>query len=209
MSVDWLKWVFVCGAALGFGCSRGPKPIKPVNVNPGRASAQAMELYDADQDGQLDDDELRAVPGVAKYKSLYDLNGDGSVDRDEVADRLRTWKKEGLGFRQLPVMVLLDGQPLANAEVEFVPEPYLQPAVKPARGVTGSDGTADLSVADEDVPPELAHLPITGVTGGTFKVKVTHPEKSIDAKYNTQTILGEEIAAETVLQRATIELSTR
>ena len=208
MRFDTLTGVLLGCLVVTCGCSQRPSPIKPVDVDPGGASAAAMEQYDKNTDGQLDDDELKALPGVAKYKDLYDLNGDGAVDRDEFQERLRAWKKGGLGFRQLPVVVMLDGKPLMNAEVEFIPEPYLQPAVKPSRGITSGDGTADMSVSVEDMPSGLPSN-ITGVTGGTFKVKVTHPDKTLPAKYNTETELGEEIASDTVHQRATIELSTR
>ena len=64
-------------------------------------------------------------------------------------------------------------------------------------------------MAREDMPPQLANLSVEGVTGGTFKVKVTHPSKKIPAKYNTETTLGEEVAFDTVRERITIEMSTR
>ena len=164
----------VLGAGVA-GCSSAPSAIKPVDVDPSDASAKAMAEYDKDQDGALADQELAAVPGIAKYKSLYDKDGDGKVSQAEIAARLQLWADQGLGFRPLNVVVTVDGRPLADASLEFVPESYLGPNVKRATGVTDDSGMANLAVAVEDMPAELAKLPIDGVMGGTFKVRVTHP----------------------------------
>jgi hypothetical protein len=44
------------------------------------------------------------------------------------------------------------------------------------------------------LPKTANGRPISGVFGGTYKIQVTHPSRSIPAKYNTATELGEEIA---------------
>jgi hypothetical protein len=180
-----------------------------VDVDPGEASRQAIELYDKTHDGVLSDQELAAVPGIAKYKSLYDQDGDGLVRQDEIAARLSLWSEQGLGFRPLNVVVLVDGRPLPNASLEFVPEAYLGPNVKRATGITDDSGMANLAVAVEDMPPELAHLPIDGVMGGTFKVRVTHPSVELPSRFNSETELGEEIAFDTIRERAVVNVKTR
>lgn len=191
------------------GCSSSPPAIKPVDVDPDEASRLAIEQYDKNQDGALSDDELRGVPGIAKYKSLYDQDGDGSVSQDEIAARLELWSEQGLGFRPLNVVVVVDGRPLPDASLEFVPESYLGPNVKRASGTTDSSGMASLAVAVEDMPPALAHLPIDGVMGGTFKVRVTHPTVELPARFNTETELGEEIAFDTIRERAVVTIDTK
>jgi hypothetical protein len=191
------------------GCSSQPAAIDPVDVDPGDASRQAIELYDKDQDGALADRELAAVPGIAKYKSLYDQDGDGAVSQEEIETRLDLWSDQGLGFRPLNVVVIVDGRPLADAALVFDPEPYLGPNVKRATGTTDSNGMASLAVAVEDMPPELADLPIDGVMGGTFKVRVTHPSVKLPARFNDETELGEEIAFDTIRERATVTIKTK
>jgi hypothetical protein len=191
------------------GCSSRPAAVSPVDVDPDDASRQAIELYDKDQDGALSDQELAAVPGIAKYKSLYDQDGDGAVTQAEIETRLGLWSEQGLGFRPLNVVVVVDGRPLADAAVEFDPEPYLGPNVKRATGTTDSNGMASLAVAVEDMPAELADLPIDGVMGGTFKVRVTHPSVKLPARFNTETELGEEIAFDTIRERATVTITTK
>jgi hypothetical protein len=59
------------------------------------------------------------------------------------------------------------------------------------------------------MPAQLAHLPVGGVLGGTFKVKVTHPSIDLPARYNRETVLGEEIAFDTIRNRATVALKTK
>jgi hypothetical protein len=190
------------------GCS-GRGSVKPVDVDSGDASARAIELYDSSHDGALDDAELAQAPALLKYKALYDADKNGKIEEAEIAQRLDLWQEQGLGFRQLNAVVTLDGRPLAGALVEFEPEPYLAPAVKPARGETGPDGIASISVDAADRPTALAHLPVDGLTGGTFKVHVTHPTKTLPERYQAKTELGEEVAFDTVRERATIELSSR
>jgi hypothetical protein len=191
------------------GCSSRPSAIKPVDVDPDDASRQAIEQYDTTRDGLLSEEELAGVPGIAKYKNLYDKDGDGQVSEDEIATRLRLWHEQGLGFRPLNVVVLVDGRPLPNASLEFVPEPYLGPNVKRATGITDDGGMASLAVAVEDMPPELADLPIDGVMGGTFKVRVTHPTVKLPPRFNAETLLGEEIAFDTIRERAVISIKTK
>ena len=191
------------------GCSSRPAAVSPVDVDPGAASSQAIKLYDKNRDGALSDGELSAVPGIAKHKSLYDGDGDGSVSEAEIEKRLELWSDQGLGFRALNVVLVVDGRPLPGATLVFDPEPYLGPNVKRATGTTDASGMASLAVAVEDMPPELANLPIDGVMGGTFKVRVTHPTLKLPARFNAETELGEEIAFDTIRERATVTITTK
>jgi hypothetical protein len=200
--------IFISSVNLA-GCSSRPSAIKPVDIDPDDAGRQAIELYDKTHDGVLSDEELAAVPGIAKYKDLYDQDDDGAVSQDEIATRLNLWSEQGLGFRPLNVVVVVDGRPLSNASLEFVPEPYLGPNVKRATGITDDGGMANLAVAVEDMPPALAHLPIDGVMGGTFKVRVTHPSVKLPPRFNSETELGEEIAFDTIRERAVIRINTK
>ncbi|RIK70001.1 MAG: hypothetical protein DCC67_20970 [Planctomycetota bacterium] len=191
------------------GCSSRPATIAPVDVDPDEASRLALEQYDKDDDGLLRDSELAAVPGIAKYKKLYDQDADGAVSAEEIAARLELWSEQGLGFRPLNLVLTVDGRPLPGATVTFVPEPYLGPNVKRAAGTTDASGMASMSVAVEDMPADLKDLPIEGVMGGTFKVEVTHPTAKLPARFNTETTLGEEVAFDTIRERATVSISTK
>jgi hypothetical protein len=193
----------------GNGCSSRPDAIKTVDVNPSSASQAAFAAYDTNNDGLLDDQELNRVPGIAKYKSLYDLDNNGSVSQDEVFARLDLWKSQGLGFRSLVIGVTMDGRPLVGAHIKLVPEPYLGEAVHMAVGETDSSGEATMATDLEHLPPRLAERGIAGVTGGTYKIEVTHPSKNIPARYNTATTIGEEVASDTIETTAHIKLTKK
>ena len=180
------------------GCDSRPSPVKPVNINPGSAKTEAIELYDKDGDGALNDAELETVPGILKNKDKYDLDGDGLVSGDEIADRVRLWQKDGVGIRGLKVTVLLGNRPLQGAEVRFIPEPYMGDGPKVGVGTTNASGVASVSVAPEFLPEDLRVARIRGLFQGTYKIEVTHPTQTISPRFNTTTTLGEEIARDTL-----------
>jgi hypothetical protein len=62
--------------------------------------------------------------------------------------------------------------------------------VKEAWGTSNARGIATMDIKDSDLP-ESDHG-LLGVHYGTYKIEVTHPDKPIPAKYNTQTTLGYE-----------------
>lgn len=182
------------------GCSTAPQAVEPVDVRPASAATQAMTMYDANGDSYLDDNELAAVPGIQTAKPFYDQDGDGKVSEDEIVARLQLWNEQGLGFRPLAIFVLLDGKPLANAEVKLIPEPYLGAAVKPAAGKTMPDGSVNVTVEREDLPAALKTRGkrFFGVTGGTYKIEILSASQDLPPKFNTETTLGVEVALDTI-----------
>jgi hypothetical protein len=176
------------------GCGGGASRVHPVKIDSASASSQAMELYDKDGDGAIAGGELDAVPGIKKYISHYDRDGDKRVTREEIAARLDDWSNQKLALLGAPLFIRLDGQPLGGATATLVPEPYLGPNVKPATGITMDSGYVMLSHADADLPKSSNGRPIPGVFAGTYKLEITHPSRNIPAKYNTATVLGEEVA---------------
>ena len=89
----------------------------------------------------------------------------------------------------ISVEVTLDGHPLAGATVTLVPEKFMGPAFKPVSAVTDDWGAGSLKGegADEDsVPP--------GYYRTLVSKKNAQGQETIPAKYNTATVLGQEIA---------------
>jgi hypothetical protein len=182
-----------------------------VDVDPAAASAAALQQYDTSGDGALDDTELAAVPGIQMAKAFYDKDSDGRVSGDEIAARIEKWNEQGLGFRPLAITFTLDGKPLGGVEVKLVPESYLGEAVKPATGITLPDGTANLSVAKEDLPEALKARKknFYGVTGGTYKIELTSTRQKLPPKFNSQTTLGVEVAIDTVRASHHVQLRSK
>ncbi|MEQ8850010.1 hypothetical protein [Botrimarina sp.] len=197
---------------LSVGCSYGPRAVRPVDVDPDEAAAEAMALYDADSDGSLAGEELLGVPGVVMAMRFYDADTDGRVTQEEIRERIAGWEDQGLGFKPMGVRVTLDGRPVADAEVKLIPEPYLGDAVKPAAGTTLPDGSANVSVKQEDLPAALKQRgrPFYGVTGGTYKIEITGGDTPIDpAKIDPSTPLGVEVAYDTIQTNFHLNLRSR
>jgi hypothetical protein len=195
----------LCGVGL-CGCSSGPTAIAPIDVDASNASEKALETYDTDADGSLNDAELIAVPGILKHKDKYDLDEDGLVSGEEIAHRIDLWQDQKMGIRTLNVKIRLGNRPLSGADVRFVPETYLGEAPKIGSGTTDSQGFTKISVAFEDLPEDLRKARMLGIYGGTYKIEITHPTIKIAPKYNTATILGEEIARDTLGDELVIQI---
>jgi len=190
------------------GCSNRPAAIPVVDVDPSAASRRAIEIYDRDADGQLSSNELQAVPGILKRVSLYDTDGNGQVSASEIASRIGIWEKQRMGVRGLSVRVTLDQRPLAGAQIELIPEEFLGPNCKPARGVTNERGVARMNIAAQDLPPQFVERKIRGVQGGVYRIKVTHARRKIPSRYNDESTLGEEIATDTVHDAINVDLTS-
>jgi hypothetical protein len=174
-------------AAIGCG---GPGRIEPPSIEPNAAGAAAIEAYDQDGDGGLTREECARCPVLADEAfGRYDADRDGKITSEELAARLQSMLDKKIGLVPAWCTVTLDGQPLAGAVVQLEPEVLLEGMLGEARGTTGVRGTAQIdSVAaegDEALP---------GTPPGIYRVRITHPEVNLPARYNKESTLGMEIA---------------
>jgi hypothetical protein len=171
---------------LAAGCSGGA-PAGP-QVSPREAARAALAEYDANQDGALDAKELERCPALRSALKRIDKNNDGRLTADEIADRLTFLRQEGM-LTGISVEVTLDGRPLSGATVTLVPEKFMGPSSKPASAVTDEIGAG---VLKGEGPSEEA-VPL-----GYYRVEVSKKnaqgQEMIPARYNTNTVLGQEIA---------------
>ncbi len=177
------------------GCGGRPPRVQPASIDPAAAAREALAAYDADGDGTLSAAELKNCPGLLKSVSRFDANGDGRVAAEEIAARIRAWQGHRVGLMRFSCKVTADGRPLAGATVRLVGEKFLGDGLKPASGVTQANGLADVTISPDELPADCQGL--SGVFPGVYKVEVTHPSRTIPAKYNTQSVLGQEIALDT------------
>jgi hypothetical protein len=175
-------------------CSRGPGRIAQPTINPSAAGRGAMDEYDTNHDGIVSGDELNSAPALKAALPRLDANGDNGVSAEEIGERVKAWKAMRTALASVRCQVTLDGRPLAGAQVVFEPEPFLGEQIKKASGTTNQLGDAAPTIADEDKPdPKLPG----GVHFGLYKVrisKLTNGREIIPARYNTDTILGQEVA---------------
>ena len=170
------------------GCSG----IELPNVDAEVAASTAMEQFDEDGDGSLDETELAACPALKSASDEYDTNGDRQIDRDELVRRLQLMFGRRAGLVSADCSITLNGRSLEGAKIRYVPEVFLgEGKIQIAEGVTNKDGMAHLGIASEQLPADLRGHTLMQV--GLYRVEITHPSKKIPAKYNTSTELGFEL----------------
>jgi hypothetical protein len=161
-------------------------------LDPAAAAAEAMRLYDGNGDSVLDAAELRAAPGLRAALPTADADKNGSLTLQELAARLEKYNAEGLALMPFSCELLLDGRPLADADVRLIPEAFLGPQIKPAVGRSGPSGVAALNAEGLEG--------FTGVYFGMYRMEISKKNESgqetLPAKLNSQTTLGQEVAAD-------------
>ena len=76
----------------------------------------------------------------------------------------------------------------------YEPEPFLGDEIKPAQGTTSPYGDGSATIAKEDRPDPTTP---SGMQLGIYKVKISKKvgdKEMVPAKYNENTILGQEVA---------------
>ena len=169
------------------GCGNSlPSRVAP-DLPDASAASKAMELYDTNHDGFLDEKELEKAPGLKAAFKPVDTNHDGKISEQEIADRIKSWADSRLGRTQVICRVLRNGKPLAGAMVVFVPETFLGGTLQSGSGTTTLTGCANVT------SPYPADPTIQGLSPGFYRVEITKAGENIPAKYNTETALGAEV----------------
>jgi len=183
-------WILAAiGSTLWCGCSCSRAPDAP-DLDPGDAGRDALAKYDANADDLLDEDELKACPSLLSAFDRIDADGDGRLAAAEIADRIESWQDSGTILMDVAVQIILDGKPLSDATVDFLPEEFLGPGLKPCRGTTDAGGSAALTGSREE---------LSGIHLGFYRVGISKKvdgKETVPAKFNTDTELGREIAAD-------------
>jgi hypothetical protein len=171
------------------GCDRPPPGVVKPSFSPSRAGSQAIDLFDKNKDGAIEGGELAASPGLQAAFPRIDVNSDGKLTAGEIADRVSSYAAQPIAAMPLLAKITWNGQPVANAKVTFVPEPFLKDVIKPATGTT--DGSGAVSLTQEGL--DFAALQL-----GMYRVEVSLAKdggsESIPPQFNVETTLGAEVA---------------
>ncbi len=169
------------------GCSRRPSRVHPPSIDPGSAGRDAMSQYDLDGDGKVSGAELDQAPSLKAALERLDTDGDGAVSASEIAARVRAWQESKVGRMTAVITVLAGGRPLEGATVTLDPEDFLGSNIQPATGTTDASGMVmpSIEVSGDDPP---------GVAPGFYLVRITKDGMNIPPMYNTETVLGLELA---------------
>jgi len=171
------------------GCIRSPSRIVPPSIDADAAGQEAIKMYDTNKDGKISGAEFDKVPSLKQLLPGVKSLRDKGVTAADITARLKAWQATRVGrIGSVNCHITRNGKPLAGAEVKFVPEKFLGTNMPVCTGTTGLDGYASMSApvsGPDDVP---------GVPPGFYRVEVTKPGENIPAKFNTQTIFGDEVA---------------
>jgi hypothetical protein len=168
-----------------------PPRISAPPYDPAAAAAKAMKLYDADKDGKISGEELDKAPGLKAALKVMRTDADKGITADQISLRVQKWLDSRIGRTSLSCMVTHNGKPLPGATVKFVPEKFLSDALtETASGVTNQTGMTLLSVPVQPGPDALP----PGLPLGIYRVEITKDGEDIPAKYNTETVLGQEVS---------------
>jgi hypothetical protein len=154
-----------------------------------------MEQYDADHDGKLSGAELDACPSIKSAIGKIDAGGDKTVTAENITARIQSWQQKGVTRIGVVCTVLRNGEPLADAEVKFVPEKFMGSSFQTATGKTGANGSATITL------PAAESGGFPGIPLGYYRVEITKGSE-IPAKYNTETTLGQEVATDNPVMRS-------
>jgi hypothetical protein len=206
-SLQFLRGALLVSLAVLAGCSGSP--VSAPGFSPGGAAGQAVAEFDTNGDGALDATELERCPGLQAAGPRADSDGDGKLTKAELTARFKSYSGDEMLVTTFPCRVLLDGQPLAAAQVTLVPEAFMGSAYQSATAATAEGGNTVLSA------PEVQAKGFSGVYCGIYRIEISRRNsagvETLPAKYNSQTTLGQEIAPDVQdLERGvTIELSSR
>jgi hypothetical protein len=174
--------------ALATGCP--DRRIHPPSINASAAGAKAIEMYDTNKDLKLSEAELDKCPGLKAARSKVDPGGEG-VTAEAIVHRIKMWQESRLGRMSLSCTVTRNGKGFAGAEVKFIPERFLglDDPKWIGTGTTDQNGMLMISVptsGKREDPP--------GIPPGFYRVEITKPGLNVPPKYNTETVLGQEVA---------------
>ena len=149
-----------------------------------------MRQYDTNNDGSISGDELNLASELKASLAQIDLDNDKRLTAEEIDARVKEWQNSKVAEMPVRCKVTLNGYPLKDADVRFIPVDFLGPELSPAGGTTSESGVAVISMPKE----KLSDSRYPGVACGWYKISVTSSIKKIPSLYNSDTNLGCEVA---------------
>lgn len=172
------------------GCTGAPPPAKFPPLRPDDVAKQVMATLDGDSNGLLTTKELKPVPALVGSASVIDNDGTQGISEAELKARVARYLDSRAALIAVECWVTVKGNPAVGVTVKFEPESFMADMIQPASGVTGNDGAALIVAQGESF----------GVQPGFYKVRLSWPDESgrerLPEKFNTQTVLGEEVATD-------------
>jgi hypothetical protein len=173
------------------GCSNRPSAVELPSVDASDVATYAMEHYDSNRDGAINESEMSSCPPLAAALASYDADNNGQLSAQEIEDRIDRLYGPSAALISVECTITLSGRPLRGATVKFRPVEMLESSIKPAQGLTNDSGVARIALSAEELPDDLQDASL--MHPGLYYVDVTHPTVALPARYNTATELGFEV----------------
>ncbi len=164
-----------------WGCSGKPPRMQAPAWDPEGMAKAAVDSADKNNDRALSAAELVTFPGLLARLKILDENKNGSIEESELVARLQLYKEMRTAYRPKTIQVTYKGQPLANAKVQLIPEPFVASVLEPAEGITDGSGTASMKATSMDVA--VMRL-------GFYQVQISSDTVKLPEKFNSKTTLG-------------------
>jgi hypothetical protein len=184
--------------AFSGGCEPAKTVVPIVNISPSGASSKAITLYDTNKDGKISGAELDKAPSLKAALDMLGTDANKGVTAAQIAARIQKWADDRNGLVSVLCNVAHNGVPLADAEIKFVPDPFIGEYLKQAGvGKTDSDGIATINL-----PREPGSDNLRGIPPGYYRVEITKAGENIPAQYNRETTFGQEISSDGELKHS-------
>jgi hypothetical protein len=151
------------------GCTSRPARVEVPEFDPDKIGARAIELFDKDGDGSLSSAERGSVKSLESAVQRLDKDGDGKLTAAEIAARIEFYHEFRAGLLPVYCTLVSGGRPVAGARLTYEPDEFMGANALPAYGTTNSQGSTEVSMAEEHRPSPA----FTGVQPGFYRIRVT------------------------------------
>jgi len=172
--------------SLMLGCGSGPPAPAVPKIDAAASATAAMDEYDLNKDGFIDQAELKSAPSLKEAEKVIDSNSDGKLSRDEIEQRLNKYSAQGMALMSFSCSVTMNGAKKAEIEVEMVPEKFMLGSINMGKGKTDVNGIVRFKQEGQE---------FEGVAPGFYKIKlIKDGSLTFPARFNENTVIGKEIA---------------
>jgi hypothetical protein len=168
------------------GC--GQKALTAPIFDPETIAQQAMDEYDKNKDGKLDEAELEKCPALRGALAQIAGPDKSYIEQDDLVKRLQKFQKSHTGLSMIACRVTRGGIGVKDVTVTLIPEKFMGGTIKQASGVSNEEGEVKLMVEGESV---------SGVNLGYYRVEASLKDEQgnelLPPRFNKETVFGREV----------------
>lgn len=179
------RWCLLALGLIACGCSNSPPRVEAPSWAPQRIADRVIEQFDNNADSAISRDEAEAAPGLAAGFHRIDKNQDDQLSREEIQQRFALYKKLGTGLVSRTFQVVLNGRPLRDTQIVFLPEYFQGGVIQPAQGMTDSTGIVVPRTEGQDIP---------AMQIGFYRVQIDSQDSAAKQPPEASALVGVEVS---------------